>query len=109
MLYYYYNMTIAKDHVNEANCLLTISSFSPQTGYMAKKLRRKAHPTKTVKRSSASSAKTREGESQLLIIRGWFFIVAFALMLGIGAMVGTLMNQMLNESTPTVAGVTTAR
>lgn len=102
-------MTIAKTTVNEANCLLTFSSFLPQTKYMAKKLRRKAHPTKAVKKSGVKTAKSEGGESQLLIIRGWFFIVAFALMLGIGAMVGTLMNQMLNESTPTVAGVTTSR
>ena len=40
----------------------------------------------------------------LVVVRGWMFVVAFALMLGIGAIVGTFFNQMLNESVPSVAG-----
>ena len=41
---------------------------------------------------------------ELVIVRGWMFVVAFALMLGIGAVVGTYFNALINESTPTVAG-----
>jgi hypothetical protein len=40
----------------------------------------------------------------LVVVRGWMFVVAFALMLGIGAVVGTYFNTLINESTPTVAG-----
>jgi hypothetical protein len=36
-------------------------------------------------------------------------LVAFALMLGMGAIVGNYVNQQLNQSTPTVAGVTITR
>jgi hypothetical protein len=40
----------------------------------------------------------------LVVVRGWMFVVAFALMLGIGAVVGTYFSTLINESTPTVAG-----
>lgn len=40
----------------------------------------------------------------LVLVRGWMFVVAFALMLGVGAVVGTFFNKLMNESTPTVAG-----
>jgi len=36
-------------------------------------------------------------------------LVAFALMLGVGAIVGNYVNQQLNQTTPTVAGVTITR
>jgi uncharacterized membrane protein YgaE (UPF0421/DUF939 family) len=36
-------------------------------------------------------------------------LVAFALMLGVGAIVGNYINQQLNISDPMVAGVTTTR
>jgi len=43
-------------------------------------------------------------ERYLVYVRSWIFIVAFALMLGVGALVGEFINQQLNNSTPTVAG-----
>jgi hypothetical protein len=43
-------------------------------------------------------------ENALVVVRGWMFVVAFALMLGIGAIVGTYFNTLINESTPAVAG-----
>jgi len=45
----------------------------------------------------------------LVVVRGWMFLVAFALMLGLGAVVGNFVNQELNISTPQVAGVTVER
>jgi len=36
-------------------------------------------------------------------------LVAFALMLGMGAVVGSYINQQLNMATPTVAGVSISR
>jgi hypothetical protein len=53
--------------------------------------------------------KAKPVKDSLLVVRGWMFVVAFALMLGIGAVVGTFFNSMLNESVPTVAGVQTSR
>jgi hypothetical protein len=37
------------------------------------------------------------------------FVVAFALMLGLGAMVGQFISAQLAATTPTVAGVTTSK
>ena len=49
-------------------------------------------------------AKPAPKEDTMLVIQGWMFIVAFALMLGIGAVVGTYFNKIINGDTPTVAG-----
>ena len=43
----------------------------------------------------------------LVVVRSWMFVVAFALMLGLGAMVGQFISANLAASTPVVAGVTT--
>jgi len=48
-------------------------------------------------------------ENYLVVVRGWMLLVAFALMLGMGAIVGNYINQQLNQTTPTVAGVTITR
>ncbi len=40
----------------------------------------------------------------LVVVRSWMFLVAFAMMLGLGAMVGNFLNVQLNQSTPQVAG-----
>lgn len=50
-----------------------------------------------------------KNENYLVVVRSWMLVVAFALMLGIGAMVGQFINTQLNASTPTVAGVSTDR
>ena len=63
-----------------------------------KKIRR------VVKTHSKKVVAVRQPKSLLTVIRGWMFVVAFALMLGIGAIVGTYFSQLMNESTPTVAG-----
>jgi hypothetical protein len=68
-----------------------------------KKIRRQA---KTVTRKVKTAAQPK---SILTIIKGWMFVVAFALMLGIGAIVGTYFSQLMNENTPTVAGAQISR
>lgn len=60
-----------------------------------------------MKKKVTHHRKARPSESYLVVVRGWMLVVAFALMLGIGAMVGQFINTQLNASTPTVAGVTT--
>jgi hypothetical protein len=45
----------------------------------------------------------------ILMVRGWMLVVAFALMLGVGAIVGNYINQQLNLSNPQVAGVSVNR
>lgn len=64
---------------------------------MKKKLHRKI--AKVVR---AKSAKPKE--SILVLIRSWMLLVMFALMLGLGAVVGTFFNEKSAESTPVVAG-----
>ncbi len=44
-------------------------------------------------------------ERYMVVVRSWMIVVVFALMLGVGAVVGTFLNEKLNESTPQVAGV----
>jgi len=48
---------------------------------------------------------TRPGENYLVVVRGWMLVVAFAIMLGIGAVVGQFINTQMNAATPSVAGV----
>ena len=48
-------------------------------------------------------------ENYLVLVRGWMLVVAFALMLGVGAIVGTYVNQQMALSTPIVAGATTSK
>ncbi len=45
----------------------------------------------------------------LVVVGGWMFLVAFAMMLGLGAMVGNFLNVQLNQSTPQVAGTSTVK
>jgi len=69
---------------------------------MAKKKNQpKRHQTKHSKATN-----TKEPEVAVYV-HGWMFVVAFALMLGIGAVVGSYFGTLMNESTPTVAGVQT--
>lgn len=51
--------------------------------------------------------KTHTGENYLVVVRSWMFVVAFALMLGLGALVGQFISTNIASSTPVVAGVTT--
>ncbi len=51
----------------------------------------------------ASSHAPKEG--YLVVVRSWMLLVMFALMLGLGAVVGTYLNAQSAANTPTVAGV----
>lgn len=64
-----------------------------------KKVRRSVH--------RRVSPKPKSVRDYLVVVRGWMFLVAFALMLGIGAIVGTFVSSQLEQSSPTVAGVQT--
>lgn len=57
----------------------------------------KHHLTKSVR-----TPKSRE--SYLVVVRSWMLLVMFALMLGLGAVVGTYLNAQ-SANTPAVAGV----
>ena len=52
---------------------------------------------------------SKPSENYLVVVRGWMLTVAFALMLGVGAIVGNFINHQLNQSAPVVAGATTSR
>ena len=67
-----------------------------------KSLRRVTHHRAAVRHS-------RPTENYLVVVRSWMLVVAFALMLGVGAVVGTFMKGQLDQSTPTVAGASTSR
>lgn len=64
---------------------------------MAKKRVRRVH-------RNPMRHKTHTGENYLVVVRGWMFVVAFALMLGLGAMVGQFISSQIAASTPVVAG-----
>ncbi len=43
----------------------------------------------------------------LVLVKSWMFLVVFALMLGLGALIGTFVSQQIDLSTPAVAGYST--
>lgn len=44
-------------------------------------------------------------ESYFVVVRSWMLLVMFAIMLGVGAVVGTYLNAQYEANTPSVAGV----
>ncbi len=68
---------------------------------MKKKLTRRSH----VHHKRAPRTQMTTSPHYLVVVRSWMFLVAFAMMLGIGAMMGNFINAQLNQSTPQVAGV----
>lgn len=63
--------------------------------HTAHKVRRSSHPART--------GKAKEG--YLVVVRSWMLLVMFALMLGLGAVVGTYLNEQSAANDPAVAGV----
>lgn len=57
------------------------------------------------RRVTHKHANAMSSPDYLVVVRGWMFVVAFALMLGLGALVGQFINDQLNATTPQVAGV----
>lgn len=50
-----------------------------------------------------SARAVKPKEAYLVVVRSWMLLVMFALMLGLGAVVGTYLNQQ-SSGTPVVAG-----
>ena len=68
--------------------------------YMKKKTVRRSKVTRS-HRHTADPAK----KNFLVLLKSWMFVVMFALMLGVGAIIGTYINQEMNMANPQVAGV----
>jgi len=62
-----------------------------------------------MKRKLARRKHKAASHHYLVVVRSWMFLVAFAMMLGLGAMMGNFINQQLNQSTPQVAGASTQK
>ena len=62
-----------------------------------------------MKRKLARRKHKAASHHYLVVVRSWMFLVAFAMMLGLGAMVGNFLNVQLDQSTPQVAGATIER
>jgi hypothetical protein len=56
---------------------------------------------------SRSGHASKPKESYLVVVKSWMLLVMFALMLGLGAVVGTYLNAQSAANTPIVAGVQT--
>jgi hypothetical protein len=65
---------------------------------MKKKTLRRAHHRTSVRHA-------RPSENYLVVVRGWMLVVAFALMLGVGVIVGDFVKNQLDQASPAVAGV----
>ena len=61
------------------------------------------------KHHKTASVRRTKGEDYLVIVKGWMVVVAFALMLGLGAILGTFVNGQIYQTTPEVAGYSTDR
>ncbi len=59
-----------------------------------RKARHVSHRTRTA----------RPSQQYLVMVRSWMLVVAFAIMLGVGAMVGQFINTQMDASSPSVAG-----
>lgn len=71
---------------------------------MKKKLLKKSVGVK--KTTKLSSSNRKDNQTYLVVVRSWMVFVMMAIMLGVGAIVGTFFNAKLNESNPVVAGAT---
>ncbi len=54
-----------------------------------------------------TAVRAKSPQQYLVVVRSWMFLVMFALMLGAGVILGNVINQKLNETTPQVAGYQT--
>lgn len=73
---------------------------------MKKKLAHRRHAHRHV---AARTQYRTASPHYLIVVRSWMFLVAFAMMLGLGAMLGNFINAQLNQSTPQVAGASTQK
>ena len=66
---------------------------------------KKRSPKRSIRAGKTRRSSSPQTETYHVVVRSWMLVIVFAVMLGVGAIVGTFLNQKLNESTPTVAGV----
>jgi hypothetical protein len=77
---------------------------------MAKKIKKHSNkPVKKVAHHRVTRTSQKPDDTYLIVVRSWMLVVVFALMLGIGAMVGTFLRVQLENGTPTVAGASISR
>ena len=57
----------------------------------------------------AKKLAAKPSETYMIVVRSWMLVVVFALMLGVGYVVGSFLNQQLYQSTPQVAGASVER
>ncbi len=57
------------------------------------------------KHRATRTASHKPKEGYLVIVRSWMLLVMFALMLGLGAVVGTYLNTQSAANDPAVAGI----
>lgn len=75
-------------------------------------MKKKLAPKKTTSVSKKSSVrrlnrKPAQEDKYIIFVRTWVFMVLFALMMGVGVIVGNYINNELNGTSPTVAGYST--
>lgn len=58
-------------------------------------------------RRHTSVVSKKPTETYLVVVRSWMLVVLFAIMLGVGAVVGTFLNTQFNGTSAQVAGVET--
>lgn len=68
---------------------------------------KKKHGSHSRHHTARAVRTARPHEHYLVVVRSWMLLVMFALMLGLGAVVGTYLNTQSANSTPVVAGVAT--
>ena len=75
---------------------------------MKKKL---VHKRKSLSTHRVSSSRTvrKSDDRYVILVRSWVFLVLFAIMLGVGVMVGSYINNQLNGGPPMVAGASTGQ
>jgi len=56
------------------------------------------------RKSTRTRRVAKAPEGYLVVVRSWMLLVMFALMLGLGAVVGTYLNNQTTINTPAVAG-----
>lgn len=65
---------------------------------------KKKSASRKVRHASRAARPARVKEGYLVVVRSWMLLVMFALMLGLGAVVGTYINTQSAASDPAVAG-----
>lgn len=64
----------------------------------------KKRSTRKTRKTTKAGKTTGSQETYLVVVRSWMLLVMFALMLGLGAVVGTYLNHQSSVNTPSVAG-----